>query len=764
MKTPPLQRLIIRIQGVVQGVGFRPFIYRLAIDMGLAGWVKNTSKGVSIELEGSPEVLNEFLSAIESKKPPLAYIHKLEFARAEPKGYRGFVISASETADEKTALVLPDIATCRDCLREIHDPENRRYRYPFTNCTNCGPRFSIITALPYDRPNTTMARFPMCDDCRAEYENPSDRRYHAQPIACPACGPHLELWDSQGKTVARNDEAVDRTAELIENGMIVAIKGLGGFQLIVDAVNDQAVRELRKRKGREDKPFALMFPSLDTIRKVCSVSEDERRLLDSPQSPIVLLNRLENAVEHNIVTPAVAPSNRYLGIMLPYTPLHHLLLDRLERPIVATSGNLSDEPICKDENDAVVRLAGIADYYLVHNRPIIRHVDDSIVRMVCGQPQILRRARGFAPLPFYAASLPQSILAVGGHLKNTAAVSVSDRIIISQHIGDLETEESARTFAETIADFGILHNVRPKLVACDIHPEYASTAYAQKTGIEIRKVQHHYAHILSCMAENEVRAPCLGICWDGTGYGIDKTIWGGEFLIIDQFDFSRLACFRRFKLPGGETAVREPRRSAIGALYEIYGTDVFEMMDLPPIMSLSEIENKNIKRMLAQNINSPVTSSAGRLFDAIASICGMRQICTFEGQAAMELEFAIDADCPENSYETAIQQDADPVIIDWSPILEGVVADRRAGIPIGKISAKFHNAMAHAIVAMAKIANIQNVVISGGCFQNRYLSETAVKLLKNAGFIPWWHRRIPPNDGGLSLGQVIAVQRSLRRK
>lgn len=763
MKTQPLQRLIIRIQGVVQGVGFRPFIYRLATDMGLVGWVKNTVRGVTIELEGTADLLNEFLSAIESKKPPLADIHKLEFSRAEPKGYRGFVISASETADEKTALILPDIATCRDCLREIRDPKNRRYRYPFTNCTNCGPRFSIINDLPYDRPNTTMAQFPMCDDCRAEYENPSDRRYHAQPIACPTCGPHLELWNSRGETIARNDEALDRTAELIESGMTVAIKGLGGFQLIVDAVNDQAVRELRKRKRRQDKPFALMFPSLEAIGKVCTVSEDERRSLDSPQSPIVFLNRLENAGEHDIVSPAVAPSNRYLGVMLPYTPLHHLLLDRLGKPIVATSGNLSDEPICTDENEALVRLGGIADYYLVHNRPISRHVDDSIVRIVCGQPQILRRARGFAPLPIFAPDTKRSILAVGGHLKNTTAVSVSDKIFISQHIGDLETEESVKTFAEAIADFGRLYNLKPELVACDLHPDYASSGYAAKAGDKIHPVQHHYAHILSCMAENDVSPPCLGICWDGTGYGTDKTIWGGEFLMIDQYDFSRLACFRRFKLPGGEKAVREPRRSAIGALYELYGTDVFEMADLPPIKGLGEIEKKNIKKMLKQNVNSPVTSSAGRLFDAAASLCDIRQSCTFEGQAAMELEFVIDPDYRDISYDSAIVQNADPIIIDWLPILKELIADRRVGMPIGGISAKFHNAMANTIVAMAKIAKLPNVILSGGCFQNRYLSETAVRLLKKAGFIPWWHRRIPPNDGGLSLGQVIAVQRSLRR-
>ncbi len=761
METDSRKRLVIGIQGAVQGVGFRPFVYRLATTLGLAGMVKNTVAGVSIELEGPTETLAKFLSAIETEKPPLAHIRKLEYRYADPKGYRGFTISQSESAAEKRALILPDIATCRDCLAEIRDPKNRRYRYPFTNCTNCGPRFSIITALPYDRPNTTMTAFSMCDDCRDEYENPTDRRYHAQPIACPACGPKVELWNDQGKIESDGDEAIARSVELIERGMVLAIKGLGGFHLIVNAADDDAVKKLRRRKKRPDKPFAMMFPSLDTIKAICEVSPDEQRILDSPQAPIVLLNRRADPAADSIVSPAVAPSCKYLGIMLPYTPLHHILLERLQKPIVATSGNLSDEPICIDEKKAVIRLAGVADYYLVHNRRISHHVDDSVVGMVCGKPQVLRRARGFAPLPITVGDQTQTVLAVGGHLKNTVAMAVADNVFISQHIGDLETEETAETFAAVIADLGGLYGAAPEVIACDMHPEYISTNYARKKAGIIREVQHHYAHILSCMAENGISPPCLGVCWDGTGYGIDKTIWGGEFLIIDENDFRRLACFHRFKLPGGEKAVREPRRAAVGALYEIYGPDVFEQTELPPIMSFTNLEKINLARMLEAGVNSPLTSSVGRLFDAAASLCNLRQICTFEGQAAIELEYAIAGGRKDPGYELPITRNMVPITIDWRPLFMQLIADYQTGVPTGEIAARFHNALAKSIVAIARIADLPNVVLSGGCFQNRYLSEAAIDLLQKAGFRAWWHRQIPPNDGGISLGQAIAAQRYL---
>jgi hydrogenase maturation protein HypF len=848
-------RLKLTVRGAVQGVGFRPFVFRLATGLGLAGWVNNSPQGVFIEVEGPRAELEKFLLRLETEKPPRSFIQSLEASWLDTVGYAAFEIRPSETGGNKTALVLPDIATCPDCLREIFDPKNRRYRYPFTNCTNCGPRFSIIESLPYDRANTSMKAFTMCPQCRAEYDDPRDRRFHAQPNACPVCGPRLELWRSgpatreqnaanfseaqnQPRSAERSYDALLAAANAIREGKIVAVKGLGGFHLMVDARNDKAVQLLRERKQREEKPFALMFPSLESVIAECEVSPLEERLLRSPEAPIVLLRRLvrphpgplpqerENhppipresttadsstdveqigmhetcslslgergrvraGVEqnHSLVAPSVAPNNPYLGAMLPYTPLHHLLLAELGFPVVATSGNLSDEPICTDEHEALERLRDIADVFLIHNRPIVRHVDDSIVRVMLDRELVLRRARGYAPLPIILKSeignrKSEIVLAVGAHLKNAVALSVGNQVFISQHIGDLETEQAHTAFRRVIADFENLYEAKPQIIAADLHPDYLSTKFAnelvaqasrpvgktQTGGLCHTGVQHHIAHVLSCMAENEIAPPALGVSWDGTGYGTDGTIWGGEFFLVTDESIERIAHLRPFRLPGGDKAVKEPRRTALGLLHEIYGDKDFEQEKLATIAAFSAPELATLKTMLAKKLNSPVTTSMGRLFDAVASLINLRQQIRFEGQAAMELEFAIDRAGTREAYslklrhgiKNEMETGGTPVLLDWSPMIEAILVDVQQGVSVGIISAKFHNALAECIIAVAKRAGQNWVVLSGGCFQNRYLTERVVRRLQAEGFRPYWHQRVPPNDGGIALGQVVAALR-----
>lgn len=750
----------IALRGAVQGVGFRPFVYRLASDMKLPGWVLNSPEGVFIEVEGEKDDLDSFLFRLQEEKPPPSFIQSLEFSFLDPAHFNSFEIRSSRLSGATTALVLPDIATCRECLSEVLDPRNRRYRYPFTNCTHCGPRFTIIESLPYDRPNTSMKKFEMCPDCRTEYENPGDRRFHAQPNACPACGPLLETWDESGKTLSRCDDALRETAEAIRQGKIVAIKGLGGFHLVADARSQEAVERLRARKHREEKPFALMYPSLDQIKEDCRVAPLELRLLCSAESPIVLLERIQSRLQQTI-SPAVAPGNPYLGVMLPYTPLHHLLMRELGFPVVATSGNLSDEPICIDERKALVRLSGIADLFLVHNRPIVRHVDDSIVRVILGRELILRRARGYAPLPLRYKYLVPNLLAVGGHLKNTVAMTVGDNVFVSQHIGDLENSEALQAFQNVIQSFRRLYKVDPVRVVSDLHPDYLSTKFARDYGPPQISVQHHYAHVAACMAENELDGRVLGVSWDGTGYGLDGTIWGGEFLLTDERSFTRMACFRKFRLPGGAAAVKEPRRAALGALYEILGSGVFKDRDLIPVRSFSQQEISVLERMLEKGIHSPWTTSAGRLFDVVASLSGLRQLIKFEGQAAMELEFAIESEETEQVYLFEIVSGA-TMTVDWEPLIRAILEDARHGIPLGRISRKFHNTLVEIIVAVARLAGEKRVVLTGGCFQNKFLIEHSVQRLEQEGFKPYWHQRIPPNDGGIALGQIVAASRILR--
>jgi hydrogenase maturation protein HypF len=752
------ERARAAVRGAVQGVGFRPFVYRLANELDLTGWVSNTAKGVFIEIEGAGTTLREFLVRLEREKPPRAIIQSLEFSFLDAVGYRDFTIRSSDEKGAKTTLILPDIATCPHCLLEIFQSGNRRYRYPFTNCTNCGPRFSIIEKLPYDRANTSMKKFEMCPQCKREYNDPAERRFHAQPNACASCGPTLEMWDSGGNVLARHDDALHLAVDEVRNGKIVALKGLGGFQLFADARNEEVVQRLRTRKRRSEKPFALMYPSLDLVRDHCHVSQLEERLLLSPEAPIVLL---QSWSPH--LAPSIAPGNPYLGVMLPSTPLHHLFMRDLGFPVIATSGNLSDEPICIDEHEALERLHDIADIFLVHDRPIVRPMDDSVVRVVRGREMVLRRARGYAPLPVHLKEAIPSVLAVGAHLKNTVALSVGHEAFISQHIGDLETPEAYAAFRAVAADLPRLYEVRPEVVACDSYPDYLSSKHAAQVAaqfeVPVHPVQHHWAHVLACMTENEVEFPALGVAWDGTGYGPDGTIWGGEFLLAKKQSHQRVAHFRPFRLPGGEAAIKQPSRSALGMLYEVYGAKALQQKNLPSVQDFSEADLLLIEKMLGKKVQAPLTSSAGRLFDAVASLAGVRQKVSFEGQAAMELEFVLQT-CVGEAYSFEIKGTA-PAEIDWRPMIEEIVDDVKSGATPGVISAKFHNAMVEIIVAVAKLVGQTRVALSGGCFQNRYLTERSVQRLLEEGFRPYWHQRIPTNDGGIAFGQIIDAARKL---
>jgi len=762
------KRVRVEIRGAVQGVGFRPFVYRLAHELGLTGWVLNDSRGVSIEAEGPAPVLESFLERLQTEKPPRAVLLSVESDWLELEGFDEFSIRHSEESGTKSVVMLPDVATCDDCLAEVLDPQDRRFGYPFTNCTNCGPRFTIIRALPYDRPNTTMQGFVMCPDCNREYEEPLDRRFHAQPNACPVCGPQLQLWDPNGQETAQGRDALLQAAEGLRRGEILAAKGLGGFHLMVDARDDGAVGRLRKRKGRYEKPLALMARDLDQVRQICRVSPDAEALLVSAESPIVLMPRLDDAK----VADEIAPSNPYLGVMLPYTPLHHLLLGKLCFPVVATSGNLSDEPICIDNQEALERLAEIADLFLVHDRPIHRHVDDSVIHLMEGEAQPIRRARGLAPMPLVLPEPAPVILAVGGHLKNVVALSVGDKVFLSQHIGDMETPQAFEAFEAVIRDFLEVYEAEPVAVAHDLHPDYPSTRWALETiggdeagwksllaGKPTVEVQHHHAHLASCLAEHHIEGRALGVTWDGTGYGTDGTVWGGEFLLGDTCDFTRVARLRPFSLPGGDAAVKEPRRVALALLWEMWGEEVLDREDLAPVRAISTGDRRLLGSMLAKGVRSPQTTSAGRLFDAVAALVDVRQSVSFEGQAAMALEF-IASEAENGTYPIEVRSVADGgeiLELDWEPLIREVIEDSQRGIDAGIIGARFHNTLVEAIVAVAQEVGEPRVVLTGGCFQNRLLTERAAHRLRESGLDVLVHRQVPANDGGISLGQIAVA-------
>jgi hydrogenase maturation protein HypF len=838
----------------------------------LAGWVQNEADLVRIEVAGDAAAVDEFLHTLRHGHPPQAHIDAIQIAELPPENGASvpwpFEIRSSASGASPRPSIPADLATCADCLAEIRGPSERRFGYPFTNCTNCGPRWSIIRELPYDRPRTSMASFPMCPDCQYEYDDPADRRFHAQPIACPACGPALELLDAHGQQVPAEPSALEAATNAILSEHILALKGLGGFQLLADATNENAVALLRRRKHRPDRPFALMFPSLEAVGAYCEVSEEEARVLASHQAPILLLRRNRHTPHPTSrfpLAPSVAPGNPYLGAMLPYTPLHHLLMDRLARPLVCTSGNLSEEPMAITTEDAIERLGagvhlpsgeprregatagtqrtGIADLLLTHNRPIVRPMDDSVARIGPEGFQVLRRARGYAPLPVMLRFAAPTILAVGGHLKNTVALSLgvgqisnlpsagtlrtcSTPVILSPHIGDLDSVLSVEVFRRAIDDLTGFFQVTPKAVACDLHPDYASTrhaeALAERWGVPLIAVQHHHAHVAACMAEHGLDGPALGLSWDGTGYGPDGTVWGGEALACEGAGFRRVAQLRTFALPGGDRAMREPRRSALGLLYEFLDEDVVgQASNLPgPTPDwFTKSELKTLLSLLSRGLHTPRTSSMGRLFDAAAAICGLPRVISFEGQAAMALEFAADPDehgaypfplvprrvsvplarpsdgggwgiaerCPSSSAnlmhtplghrsaqpqppqaqpqppEFACQDSLDnekpPTVADWEPLVRAILADRAAGEPVARIAARFHNSLADLAVAMARHAALRDVILSGGCFQNALLAERVRSRLLEAGFSVFTHHTVPPGDGGIALGQVFVAAR-----
>jgi len=749
----------IGVRGVVQGVGFRPFVYRLAQEHNVKGWVRNTSGNVEIEIEGDEETLRNFLSDLEAKAPPMARIEEVEATFHTLKGYTGFEILESLSQEGQYQLVSPDIATCEDCRRELFCSTDRRFRYPFTNCTNCGPRFTIIEDIPYDRPKTTMRKFQMCPQCQREYDNPLDRRFHTQPNACPKCGPSLELIGGNGNPIECND-IFQAASDLLKEGRILAVKGLGGFQLACDATNEEAVNLLRSRKRRPSKPLAVMMAALEDIEKHCLVSPEERKLLQSPECPIVLLRWKHSSSN---ISSAVAPNLNYLGVMLPYTPLHHLLLGETGLPLVMTSGNLSEEPIAKDNDEALARLGGIADYFLLHNRDIFSRYDDSVY-MVEGMPQAIRRARGYAPYPVFLPFKSKQILACGAELKNTFCLTKDEHAFLSQHIGDMENEETLEHFENTIELYRKLFRIEPEIVAYDMHPEYLSTKYALQAGSEqglsLIPVQHHHAHIVSCLAEKGIEGPVIGVAFDGTGYGTDGTIWGGEFLLADWRSFRRVGHLEYVPLPGGEVAIKKPYRMALSYLYTLLGED-FPLENLP-LSKIHSVELELIKQQLKRGINSPPTSSAGRLFDAVSALAGVKEEIDYEAQAAIELEMLAPGradDFDSKFYPFSIVEHQGVRVVKLGELFSAIVQDVEDRVPIPIISLKFHNTMAQMIVGMCRLTAIETgitqVALSGGVFQNRLLLKLATTALGREGFGVLSHKLVPCNDGGISLGQAV---------
>jgi hydrogenase maturation protein HypF len=752
--------LRMAVRGVVQGVGFRPFIYRLACEYKLAGWVRNTSGSVEIEVEGEESAVARFVEEIRSSPPPMARIEEVTSSPIPHQGHTGFKIIESRPEPGQYQLVSPDIATCADCRQEVFSPEDRRYRYPFTNCTNCGPRFTIIEDVPYDRPLTTMRHFTMCPDCQREYDDPLDRRFHAQPNACPVCGPRLELVDRQGVPAGGKD-AIQSAANLLREGNILAIKGLGGFLLACDATDSQAVKTLRERKHRPSKPLAVMMASVEEMREHCLVSPEEERLLLSPQSPIVLLSW---KTAESSVCPEIAPNLRYLGVMLPYTPLHHLLMSEVGCPLVMTSGNLSEEPIAKDNDEALRRLGRIADYFLLHNRDIYAKYDDSVCAVEAGVPRILRRARGYAPYPITLPFNSRRILACGAEEKNTFCLTCDRHAFVSQHIGDMENEETLEHFEKTIDLYRRLFRIDPEVIAYDLHPEYLSTKYAldlkaRGGGSRFVPVQHHHAHIASCLVENNVQQPVIGVAFDGTGYGGDGTIWGGEFLVADLKSFRRVGHLEHVPMPGGAAAIKKPYRMALGYLHALLGPD-FPLHGLPLLGPLDPGELVVVTRQMERRVNSPLTSSAGRLFDAVSALAGVRGEVDCEAQAAIDLEMLADENGLKTlaAYPFSIDHKAGCHVIRLGKLVSAVVDEVKEGTSPSLVSARFHLTMAQIVVqvccTVSRDTGITVVALSGGVFQNRLLFRLAVRGLREEGFEVLTHRLVPCNDGGISLGQA----------
>jgi hydrogenase maturation protein HypF len=734
--------------------------------MGLTGWVRNSADGVLIEACSTDERLAHFARRIRDEAPPLAVIETLEHhALPDDCSENDFTIRESSHRGAHTAHVSPDAALCDDCLRELFDPANRRFRHPFITCTNCGPRYSIISGIPYDRPNTTMASFPLCPDCQQEYNDPNDRRFHAQPIACPACGPHLRLLDSSGSACAGNDLAVIRAIELLKAGAILAIKGIGGYHLAVDACNAEAVGRLRERKKRDEKPFAVMPPNLAAARSMALLSDVEERLLASPESPIVIVRRAPDCP----VAPLVAPDNALLGLMLPYSPIHHLLLHSNEfTALVMTSANLSDEPIAFQDTEALQRLSGIADYFLLHDRPIHTRSDDSVIRVFQGRPLLYRRARGYTPRAIRLPFESPPVLAVGAELKNAVCLVKGNQAFLSQHIGDLQNDASCDSFRKTIQHLTGLLEVSPETVACDLHPDYLSAVHAAECGLPLTKVQHHHAHLAACMAENGLHGEVIGIIFDGTGYGSDGTVWGGEFLTGGYDSFQRAGHFRQVRLPGGDSAIRQPWRMALAFLYMALGNATFDL-DHPVTRYITVEERPLFTAMLERGLNSPLTSSCGRTFDAVAALLNVRHSVSYDGQAAIELEALAETSddrctlpCDVTHSKVGLLQ------LDFSALFPAILNELEAGVSTAALARRFHATVAQAsIEACTRIAGdsgLDRVVLSGGVFQNRLLSEMVYTGLIKQGLQVFTHRLAPPNDGCIALGQAAIAGWKTRRK
>lgn len=774
MAIPALERREIAVRGIVQGVGFRPFIYALAHQYRLAGLVRNDAEGVHIEVEGPPEELERFLRGIQEDAPPLAVVETVSWRPLATHGETTFRIEESRKGTRRRALVSPDVATCDDCFAELFDSADRRFRYPFINCTNCGPRFTITRSVPYDRTMTTMAGFTMCAACQGEYDDPTNRRFHAQPNACPNCGPQVQLLDRTGRELPSDPgDAIRETARLLLDGAIVAVKGLGGYHLACNPFGASAVAALRSRKVRQDKPFALMARDLEQVRMLCRVGPAEERLLTSQSRPILLLERRADAQ----VAEAVAPRQQTLGVMLAYTPLHHILLRDAGIPLVMTSGNRSDEPIAYQDHEAFEQLGDIADYFLTHNRPIHMRCDDSVSRVVGSWPYPIRRSRGYAPMPLRLNDrFDRHLLACGAELKNTFCLAKDQHAFLSHHIGDLENYETLRSFREGIEHFGRLFDVRPGLVAYDLHPEYLSTKYAlelEEAGLPAVGVQHHHAHVASCLADNDVPTSrrVIGVALDGTGYGTDGTIWGGEFLegSIEE-GFARRAHLEHIPLPGGEAAIRQPWRTAVAQLITLYGEEQALHLPLALMRQAGERNVRVIARLIERGLNTPLTSSAGRLFDAVAALVGVPGSwqTTYEGQAAIELELAASTAGNTGTYPFRLRPDVNGWVVEIREIIAGVVEGLLRGDDAAEIAARFHRTVAGIVAATCDQIRSENgtrsVALSGGTFQNMLLLGQVIELLTEKGFEIYRHQRVPANDGGLALGQAVLANSLWARK
>lgn len=753
------QRYKVTIEGIVQGIGFRPYIFNLARENNLGGFIRNNGQGVHLEIEGESTDITSFITRIRNNPLPLAQITAISKIELPTLNESVFKIVASDISSERNTLIAPDICVCDDCLREMLDPNNRRYRYPFINCTNCGPRYTIIEDIPYDRPKTAMKNFRMCAACESEYHNPQNRRFHAQPNACPECGPQITLYDKTQKQITTSDP-IQETIDLLQQGYIIAIKGLGGFHLVVDATNQEAVQKLRVRKNREEKPLAMMSLNLHRIKEFAIINPEEEPLLLSPQRPIVLLEKRNP----NPIAPEAAPGNRRFGVMLPYTPLHYLLCDSPIPALVMTSGNMSEEPITVNNNEGFKRLAAIADFFLIHNRDIYLRSDDSVSRIFNTTPLVLRRSRGYVPQPIILKQSGPSILACGAELKNTICLTKNKNAFVSQHIGDLKNIETYDFFIQTINHLKQILDIRPEFIAYDLHPDYLSSRYALKqTNFEKIGVQHHHAHIASCMLENSVEGPVIGLALDGTGYGTDGRIWGGEVLLVDGATFQRLAHPEYVRMPGGESAIKQPWRMAISYLFHSFG---YESENVLPLLEIPKSKTDTILKMIESEFNSPETSGIGRLFDGVSGLLNICHNASYEGQAAIELEMRSNMNQKARPYPFEWRGKTYPYQIQIAPIIKGIISDIKEGRGVGEIGFRFHLTLiilfSELCLFLKKETGLNRVALSGGVFQNMILLKGLYKSLTQSGFQVFTHSKLPPNDGGISLGQISIAKSKIQ--